>query len=292
MAIRLPFRQPRTEPDDLAYCREIFRSYSRTYYLSAQLFPPDVRRHVWALYAFVRLPDEYVDNPQGDPAADLAAFRSRYEEAWRTGGSADRVLRAFTFTASRFGIEKAWTDAFLDAMQSDLSVARYETFEDLRRYVYGSAEVVGLMMARVLGVPPEGLRAARELGLAMQLTNFLRDVGEDWEQRGRIYVPTEDLERFGLREADWHAGVDPERFAALMRFEADRNRRLYAEAHAGLRYIPRQSRLAVAMASLGYQQTLQAITPDPMVVWRRRLSRRRVAYLPILLRAWNAAYIQ
>ena len=202
------------------------------------------------------------------------------------------MLRAFSSTARRFGIEKAWTDAFLDAMESDLSTARYETFEDLRRYVYGSAEVVGLMMARGLGVPPEGLGAARALGLAMQLTNFLRDVGEDWEQRGRIYVPAEDLERFGLREADWHAGIDPARFAALMRFEADRNRRLYAEAHEGLRYIPRQSRLAVAMASLGYQQTLQAITPDPMVVWRRRLSRRRVAYLPILLRAWNAAYIQ
>ncbi len=276
---------------DLALCREIFKRYSRTYYYSAQLFPSHVRPHVWALYAFVRLPDEYVDNPLADPAQELSAFRRMFDEAWRTGRSDSPVLRAFYLTSQQFDIPRDWCEAFLEAMAKDVSVTRYETFDELRRYVYGSAEVVGLMMARILGVPSSGLGAARELGLAMQLTNFLRDIGEDWDQRGRIYVPGEDLERFGISESEWNGGIDAAKFGALVRFEADRNWAIYCDAHKGLRNIPRQSRLAVATASLGYQQTLSTILHDPMAVWKRRLSKRSVDYLPILYRAWNAAYV-
>ena len=277
------------ESNDLELCREIFRGYSRTYYLSSQFFPRATRLPVYALYAFFRLPDEYVDNPVADPAAELARFRALYEEAWASGTSDHPVLRAFHATVRRFGIPKDWSDSFLDAMAMDLSISRYETYEDLRRYVYGSAEVVGLMMAKVLGVPPEGLDAARELGLAMQLTNFYRDIGEDWE-RGRIYLPLQDLERFGLSEREWSRGVDPERFGALMRFQAERNLGQYRQAADGFPLIPRQSRLAVALSSSGYQRTLQRILRDPMVVWRTRLSHNRRDLVPILVRACNAAY--
>jgi phytoene synthase len=274
---------------DLRTCQDIFRGHSRTYYYSSQFFPAERRRHVYVLYAFFRTPDEYVDNPVADPATEMARFRAEHDAAWETGCSDNPVLRAFLGTARLHGIPKAWADAFLDAMAMDLTVSRYETYEELRRYVYGSAEVVGLMMARVLGVPADGLPAARELGLAMQLTNFYRDIGEDWE-RGRIYVPREDLERFGIAERDWHARVDPVRFGALMRFQAARNLRQYRAAHLGFPYIPRQSRLAVALSSIGYQRTLHCVMRDPMMVWRRRVSYRRADYPSILYRAWNAAY--
>lgn len=276
---------------DLLVCQNIFRGYSRTYYYSSQFFPSTTRYHVYALYAFFRTPDEYVDNPVGDPTAEMMRFREIYEAAWATGTSDDAVLRAFCNTARVHGIPKEWADAFLDAMAMDLTVSRYDTYEDLCKYVYGSAEVVGLMMAKVMGVPQEGLDAARELGLAMQLTNFYRDIGEDWEERGRIYVPLEDLERFGIRERDWNAGVDPDRFGALIRFQAERNLGQYRFAHTGFPLIPWQSRLAVALSSIGYQHTLQQILRDPMVVWRTRLAHRRTDYLPILYRAWNAAYV-
>jgi phytoene synthase len=275
---------------DYAASQAVFRRYSRTYYLSSLFFPPDVRRHVNALYAFVRLPDEYVDNPGADPAGDLAAFRAEYEVAWRTGSSDDPILRAFIATAWRFDFPREWPDAFLDAMESDLSVSRYETFEDLRAYVYGSAEVVGLMMARILGVPPEGYPHAQQLGLAMQLTNFHRDIGDDWVRRGRIYVPLEDLRRFGIREDEWNGRIYPAKFRALMRFQGRRDFELYRAAHVGLRHIPGRSRLAVALASHAYQQTLRGVLCDPMAVWERRVSWRPADGPPLLLRAWTAAY--
>ncbi len=274
---------------DIDVCQDIFRAYSRTYYYSSQFFPRVTRQNVYALYAFFRTPDEYVDTPQADPAAQILAFREEHERVWQRGDSENAVLRAFHTTARQFSIPKEWADAFLEAMAMDLSVARYETYADLRRYVYGSAEVVGLMMASVLGVPAEGLPAAQELGLAMQLTNFYRDIGEDLE-RGRIYVPLEDLERFKIREQDWGPGVDHRKFGALLQSQARRNHEQYRRAQAGFVYIPRQCRLAVALSSTSYQRTLHCILKDPMSVWRTRVSYRRADYPSILYRAWSAAY--
>lgn len=111
------------------------------------------------------------------------------------------------------------------------------------------------MIAKMLGVPEAEFPFARKLGLAMQLTNVLRDVAEDW-LRGRIYVPLEDLKSFGIRREEWRAGINADQFGTLMRFEAERNLRLYREAHAGLGYIPRRSRLAVCLASNAYQNVL------------------------------------
>ncbi|MDQ3328579.1 MAG: phytoene/squalene synthase family protein [Chloroflexota bacterium] len=275
---------------DLRHCQEIFRAYSRTYYYSSHFFPARIRENVYALYAFFRTPDEYVDNPVGDPRQAISCFRAEYEQTWATGVSASPVLRSFLATVRMFEIPKEWADAFLDAMAMDLTVSRYETYEDLCGYVYGSAEVVGLMMAKVLGVPPEGLAAARELGRAMQLTNFYRDIGEDWE-RGRIYVPLEDMERFGIQEREWNARIDPRKFGSLLHYLARRNDAQYRQAHDSLRLIPWQCRMAVALSSVGYQRTLQCIERDPTVVWRTRIAHSRTDYLPILYRAANAAYV-
>ena len=192
---------------DAAYalCRRLNAHHGKTYYFSTLFFPPAVRRSVHALYGFVRYPDEIVDNPPpgSDPAQALADYREATLDALKTGSSDLPVLHAFADMARRHRLPPEYPLAFLDAMAMDLTRTRYETFADLQTYTYGSASVVGLMMCCVVGVSDAGaLRRAHDLGLAMQLTNFWRDIGEDWATRGRIYLPQEDLRALRLHRGD------------------------------------------------------------------------------------------
>jgi phytoene synthase len=158
------------------------------------------------------------------------------------------VLRAYADTVRACGIEPAHITAFMESMKMDTRVFRYETFRDLEVYTYGSAAVVGLMMCRVVGADDRQADPhAEALGVAMQLSNFLRDVAEDW-RRGRVYLPLEDLKRFGYREEDLAAGVVDGRLVSLMRFEIERARKLYAYADEGIKYIPRGRRWPVMVA--------------------------------------------
>jgi phytoene synthase len=161
---------------------------------------------------------------------------------------ANPVLRAYADTVRACGIEPAHITAFMESMKMDTRVFRYETFRELEVYTYGSAAVVGLMMCRVVGADDRQADPhAEALGVAMQLSNFLRDVAEDW-RRGRVYLPLEDLERFGYGEEDLAAGVVDGRLVALMRFEIERARKLYAYADEGIKYIPRGRRWPVMVA--------------------------------------------
>lgn len=244
-------------------CRKVERHHSRTYYFSTQLFPREVRPHVHAIYAFMREADEIVDDP-GDASlqeqlAGLDAFEGETIAAISGEAVANPTLRAFANTVRLHGIELGTVNDFLGSMKMDTHVFRYETFGDLKDYTYGSAAVVGLMMCRVMGVTDRAADPhAEALGEAMQLTNFLRDVGEDWD-RGRVYLPQEDLRRFGYTEEDLAAGVDDERFAELMRFEISRARGLYEEADRGLHYIPRGRRYPITVARRLYAAILNRI---------------------------------
>jgi phytoene synthase len=233
-------------------CRQIQKAHSRTYYFSTSFFPPHVRPRVHALYAFMRYADEIVDNPGvtslGEQLGGLEAFERETMAAVAGEPVANPVLRAYADTVRACGIEPAHITAFMESMKMDTRVFRYETFRDLEVYTYGSAAVVGLMMCRVVGA--DDRRAdphAEALGVAMQLSNFLRDVAEDW-RRGRVYLPLEDLERFGYGEEDLAAGVVDGRLVSLMRFEIERARKLYAYADEGIQYIPRGRRWPVVVA--------------------------------------------
>lgn len=255
-------------------CRNIQRAHSRTYYFSTRLLEQEVRRGVHALYAFMRYADEIVDNPGTlPPNGQLAALEDLEEEtlaALGGGPTENPVLRAFADTARRCGIEERHIRSFMRSMKMDTSVTRYPTYRDLEEYTHGSAAVVGIMMCRVLGV--EDVRAyphAEALGTAMQLTNFLRDIAEDW-RRGRVYLPLEDLERFGYKPGELGEGVVDERFAGLMRFEILRARRLYAVADEGMGYIPRGRRYAVLVARELYAAILDRIEESGYDVFSRR----------------------
>jgi 15-cis-phytoene synthase len=246
------------------FCRTVQRAHSRTYYFSTRLFPPAVRRHVHALYAFTRHADEIVDDLNPGRAVEarleaLEAFEAETMAALAGEEVEDPILRAFTNTARERGIGRAHVEPFLRSMKMDTCVSRYPTYEDLEEYMYGSAAVVGLMMCRIIGVEDnEALRHAEALGEAMQLSNFLRDIAEDWE-RGRVYLPLEDLKRFGYSEEDLATGVVNEEFVELMRYEIDRARMLYLVADGGMGYIPRGRRYPVLVARHLYAAILEQI---------------------------------
>ena len=257
------------------HCRAINRHYGKTYYFSTQFFPPHLRPAVHALYAWVRYPDEWVDNPQGltlnEQRSRLRQWRDATARTIETGASEHPVLQAWADAARRYQVPLQYMSDFLASMEMDLSVSVYETFDDLQRYTWGSASVVGLMMCCLIGArDPAATTHAADLGLAMQLTNFLRDVGEDWRERRRIYLPREDLRRFGVRERDIAEGKVTEEFRALIRWEAARTRAIYAHAEAGFCYIPPDSRLPVRLARTLYARILDKIEQNNCDVLGKR----------------------
>lgn len=252
---------PLSECYDL--CGAVQKEHSKTYHFATRLFPKEVRRHVYALYAFMRYADELVDNPGSLTLDEQHRALDEFEaETYRAvaGDDVDNpVLRAYAATVRECGIELEDIRAFMASMKMDTHVFRYRTISDLETYTYGSAAVVGLMMCRVVGARDDAARPhAEALGTAMQLTNFLRDIGEDW-RRGRIYVPQEDMERFGYTESDMEAGVVDERFRSLIRFEIGRAEELYAVADAGMKYIPEGRRYPVVVSRALYARILALI---------------------------------
>ncbi len=269
-------------------CRLVQKAHSRTYYFSTQFFPPPVRPGVHALYAFMRYADEIVDNPGvtslEEQLEGLKNFERETLAAVAGEPVANPVLRAYADTVRTSGIEPSHITAFMESMKMDTRVFRYETFRDLEVYTYGSAAVVGLMMCRVLGVADRSADPhAESLGVAMQLSNFLRDVAEDW-RRGRVYLPLEDLKRFGYGEEDLAAGIVDERFVALMRFEIERARKLYAYADEGIPYIPRGRRWPVVVARELYAGILGRIEARDYDVYAGRAETSRPRKLLVAAR--------
>lgn len=249
-------------------CERITRTHGTTYWWGARLLPAESRRHVHAVYALCRLADDVVDDPEpaqdrDEPArtadqrrAELSAFRRRFETGLATGHTDDPVLAAVVHTVRACGIAPECFDRFFDAMAMDLDVTAYETFEDLCRYMDGSAAVIGEMMLPVLRPrDPAAFGPARSLGLAFQLTNFLRDVAEDLE-RGRVYIPQADLRRFGADPARRH--VDGA-WRLLMAYEIERCRTLYAHADEGIPLLPPASGRCVSTARTLYARILDRI---------------------------------
>jgi phytoene synthase len=269
-------------------CRQVQKAHSRTYYFSTRLFPAEVRPRVHALYAFMRYADEIVDSPHdlalGAQLSALEAFEAETMAAVAGERVPNPVLRAYADTVRSCGIEPETIVAFMESMKMDTRVFRYPTYEDLEVYTYGSAAVVGLMMCRVVGaVGGEADPHAEALGVAMQLSNFLRDVGEDW-RRGRIYLPLEDLKRFGYEEEDLASGVVDGRFVALMRFEIERARRLYEISDEGMHFIPRGRRYPVVVARELYAAILDRIEAQNYDVFSRRAEVSRPAKIVVAAR--------
>jgi phytoene synthase len=248
----------------------IFRRGSTTYFYSTLFFPRQVREDVFVLYSFVRVADDYVDAvPQ--EADRFYAFRDLYRRAMEGEETGDPVVDPFVGLVERTGIDPAWVEAFLRSMACDLTKGRYETVRDLETYLYGSSEVVGLMMARVMGLPDAALPSARLLGKAMQYINFIRDIPEDLAL-GRTYLPVEEAAAVGLRSLEYRdAAASPRAFGAFIAAQVGRYLAWQEEAEAGFQYIPRRSLVPVKTASDLYRWTALQILADPFVVYRRKV---------------------
>ena len=241
-------------------CRQLARRHGTTYYWSTKLLPADKRPHVWALYGFCRHADDIVDDlgptSVDERAAALESLRQRFLAGVAAGSSDDPILAAVVHTVRTFRHDVSAFERFLESMRMDLTVTRYETWDDLLGYMDGSAAVIGEMLLPILEpTDPAALGPARDLGFAFQLTNFLRDVDEDLD-RGRVYLPAEDLDRFGADP--WRRTAD-DPWRALMCFEIERCRGLYRSADAGIALLPPRSARCVGAARVLYSEILDRI---------------------------------
>lgn len=286
-----------------AACRALNAQHGRTYFLATRLLPPARRPAVHALYGFARYADEIVDDlgddrPVAEKTAQLDALSADLATALRGGPAAYPVLAALADTARRYAIDHRHFTDFMASMRMDTHVTDYATLDDLGVYMHGSAAVIGLQMLPILGtiVPrAEAEEPAAALGTAFQLTNFLRDVGEDLD-RGRIYLPAAELAAFDVdRELlQWcrrTGGSDPRVRAALIHFVAH-TRTVYRRAEPGVGMLEPVSRACVACAFTLYSGILDEIERAGFPVLHRRVSvpkRRRLAVaLPALARALAA----
>ncbi|GAA2968276.1 phytoene/squalene synthase family protein [Actinokineospora diospyrosa] len=265
--------------------REINASHGRTYFLATRLLPPARRPAVHALYGFARVADELVDNPGLDPAGDLLALERALKDAFDGGPTEEPVLLALADTVRRFGIDRDLFGAFLQSMRMDLTVTDYADQDELAEYTHGSAAVIGLMLLPVLGTvspPSEAAPYASALGEAFQLTNFLRDVGEDLD-RGRIYLPADHLAAFGVdrERLTWARVHGPDRAVrrAMAHFAALAHA-TYRAAEPGIALLDPVSRPCVATAAQLYRAILDEIAAANYNVLTRRAvvpARRRAA---------------
>ncbi|MGB3614833.1 MAG: 15-cis-phytoene synthase CrtB [Elainellaceae cyanobacterium] len=274
--------------DAYEFCRQVTAKYSKTFYLGTLLMPEAKRRAIWAIYVWCRRTDELVDGP--DAATTTPETLDQWEaqlESIFSGQPLENPDVALVDTLQRFPLDIQPFRDMIAGQRMDLHRSRYKTFEELNLYCYRVAGTVGLMSNHVMGADTSQMstpwhqdsadsnpeKEAIALGIANQLTNILRDVGED-ARRGRIYLPLEDLALFNYTEADLINGVIDERWQELMRFQIQRARKFYAQAESGICRLSSDARWPVWTALMLYRQILDEIERNQYDVFTRR------AYVP------------
>jgi phytoene synthase len=280
-----------------AECKKLNAQHGKTYYLATLLLPPEKRPFVHALYGFARYADEIVD--------DLASTLTEDEKSlalhkWgqgvlsdiKEGKSHDHIGAALVDTVNRFAIPINYFEAFLKSMTMDLTVTEYHTYEDLMEYVYGSAAVIGLQMVPILGaLSPDAYIAAEKLGIAFQLANFIRDVGEDLD-RGRVYLPITELQAHGVTREMLEERVLTPQIKSALKFQIARVRDLQEQATPGIKLLSPESRACIEAASELYCGIVDEVEKIDYQIFRKRAKtstwRRIKVALPAYLRARRA----
>jgi len=267
----------------------IFKGGSKTYFYSTIFFPERAKEDVFKLYSFVRKADDLVDSiPQ--QTEEFYEFKDKYHEALKGGVTGDVVIDSFVEVSRRKNFESKWADAFLNSMEMDITKSTYENLDELKVYLYGSSEVIGLFMARILDLHEYSFTAARHLGRAMQFINFIRDISEDL-LLGRSYFSQEDLEEFklpslGLKDTK----ARPDQFRGFIQKQLDTYFDWQKKAEEGFPYIPKRYLIPIKTASDMYNWTGKTINKDPFIVYKKKIKPSiprivsTIAYNSILLR--------
>jgi phytoene synthase len=269
--------------------KDIFKNGSTTYYWSSKFFPRSVRDDVFKLYSFVRVVDDIVDNVP----ADIARF-NKIKKRWITvkkelknkkvtkplDDSVDeRIIANIAYVVHRYDCDTTWVDAFLDSMQMDVDKKQYTKLEDTLEYIYGSAEVIGLFMARIMQLPIKPYEYARMQGRAMQWINFLRDIDED-NTLGRCYFPKSTLKKFGLNDLKQKtAQANPKAFKKFMTEQIGLYEQWQTEADKGFSYIPKRLRIPLQTATDMYNWTAKEIKKDPFIVYSIKVKPKKTKVL-------------
>ena len=287
--------------DAYELCRQITAKYAKTFYLGTMLMPEEKRRAIWAIYTWCRRTDELVDGPGSrlTTPETLDRWEKQLESVF-VGQPIDDLDVALVDTLERFPMDIGPFRDMIAGQRMDLYRSRYDTFEELKLYCYRVAGTVGLMSNAILGIddspskapwdrPPKSpVEEAIALGIANQLTNILRDVGED-ARRGRIYLPLEELALFGYTEEDLFNGVVDERWRELMRFQIQRARKFFVEAEKGIRSLSYDARWPVWTALMLYQGILDVIEQNQYDVFSQRAFVPKPQKLLTLPVAWLRA---
>lgn len=278
-------------------CKRLNSLHGKTYYLATLLLPKSKRPHVHALYGFARYADEIVDDltstlTHQEKVDALQRWSEQLLQDISNGRSNDHVGRALVDTVQRFNIPISYFEAFLHSMAMDLTVTQYETYDDLLEYVYGSAAVIGLQMVQVLGTvegkTSEALVPAEKLGIAFQLANFIRDVGEDLE-RGRVYLPMAELRSYGVsRGMLERRSLTPQIIEAL-KFQIGRVRDLQNEANLGISLLSPDSQACIRAASELYCGIVDEVEKIDYQVFTTRAKTSTWRRARVALPAWFQA---
>ena len=289
-----------TDPDlrdSYKECKRLNSLHGKTYYLATLLLPKAKRPHVHALYGFARYADEIVDDLSStlSPREKSDALQRWSEQLLQditNGRSNDHIGRALVDTVQRFNIPIAYFEAFLHSMAMDLSVSEYEKYDDLMEYVYGSAAVIGLQMVHVLGTvegkKAEALIPAEKLGIAFQLANFIRDVGEDLE-RGRVYLPMSELQAHGVTRGMLEERVLTPQIIEALKFQIARVRSLQTEANAGIALLSADARPCIRAASELYCGIVDEVEKIDYNVFEKRAKTSTFRRASVALPAWIQA---
>ena len=266
------------------HCARLTAQHSKSFYLSSALLPAGKRRATRALYAFCRVGDDLVDRAIDDPAAAIKQWSDIALIA--APQSDDPVVLAWSHARSIYRIPNRYAEQLITGVTRDLQQTRYQTFDELAEYSYGVASTVGLMSMHIVGFSgPEAILYAVKLGVALQLTNILRDVGEDYRS-GRIYLPQDELAAFGIAEDQIAAGRVDVHWREFMRFQIARNRLLYKEAWPGIALLNSDGRFAIAAAAELYRGILDDLEAHDYDNFTRRAYVNKRGKAARLARAW------
>lgn len=261
-----------------AFINNIFKSGSTTYSTSSIFFPSHIRDHVSIVYAFVRTFDNFVDKTPQD-VKQFNAFKKEYYKSRAGMISSNQIIRLFHETELKFQFNPEWTDAFIQSMEMDMTQKKYQTIKALEEYMYGSANVIGLFMAKLMNLPSQSYHLAERLGKSMQFLNFIRDIEEDLSV-GRTYFPQDELKKFKLKSLELdEVSKKKDSFIAFMNHQLDRYFAWQRIAEKGFRYIPKRYLIPIKTASDMYKWTGKVIQKNPFIVYKKKVKPSKMRIL-------------
>jgi phytoene synthase len=266
------------------YCSKITAIHSKSFFMASNLLPPETRKSIRALYAFCRSTDDIIDIHTSNGVEELQQWRERALTS--TPQTNDPISLAWAHTRNKFNIPTTYAIQLIDGVSKDIRVNRYEDFSALTEYCYGVASTVGLMSMHIIGFADESaIRYAIKLGVALQLTNILRDIAEDWE-RGRVYLPQDELHAYGITEKCFNDGIVDDTWKSFMQFQIKRTRKIYEEAWPGINLLHSTGQLSIAAAATFYKGILDKIEENDYDVFSRRAHLTRWCKIQMMPKLW------